>query len=422
MILLTSCMSARGPSVLKLPQQRTIHYVSSNQGNEGSTKIIGQLAENYSAAHPNVKYEFENVTTSALLQKIQLLAASNDLPDLFSFEPGSPLKQLADSGFVLDLEKTFKELGLYDQLNPAAVVLLKSMVGGKGLYALPLEMNIEGFWYNKELFAKYGLKEPHTWDEMLRAAETFKQHGIQPFSVGGEHKWPITRLINGYVIRKYGFDAMQRVSRGELRVTESGFVEAAQVVQDMGLKGYFGSNVNSVDNDLSVQMFLTGKSAMFYVGSWILRDLNDPDKNKIGTENIGFFNIPLVKGGKGTLDDWSMNAGLTTSFSAAAYDETMKDWIKEVFTGYGDEALNELGVIPGFRVEQVPDNIPPLTRMVQQKMNGVKNSALWFEAFFNTRTQTVAWNNAQLLVSSEMLTPRQYMEELQRAIDEQRNE
>jgi len=153
-----------------------------------------------------------------------------------------------------------------------------------------------------------------------------------------------------------------------------------------------------------------------------LRDLNDPDKNKIGTENIGFFNIPLVKGGKGTLDDWSMNAGLTTSFSAAAYDETMKDWIKEVFTGYGDEALNELGVIPGFRVEQVPDNIPPLTRMVQQKMNGVKNSALWFEAFFNTRTQTVAWNNAQLLVSSEMLTPRQYMEELQRAIDEQRNE
>ncbi len=73
----------------------------------------------------------------------------------------------------------------------------------------------------------------------------------------------------------------------------------------------------------------------------------------------------------------------------------MKDWIKEVFTGYGDEALNELGVIPGFRVEQVPDNIPPLTRMVQQKMNGVKNSALCFEAFFNTRTQTVAWNNAQ---------------------------
>ncbi|MBD3921722.1 extracellular solute-binding protein [Paenibacillus sp. PR3] len=398
--------------------ERTIHYVSSDL-EEQQPRIISVQARAYEKQHPTVKYEFENVNTSDLVQKIQLLAASNDLPEIFSYESGRPLEQLADNDLILDIEKLFNEIGLQNELNPAAVKLLKSMVRGKGLYALPLEINIEGFWYNKDLFARYGLSEPETWDDLMHAAEVFQSNGIQPFALSGAQKWPITRLINGYVIRKYGYDVMQKVDRKEIKVTDQGFVEAAAIVQRMALQGYFGKNVNRIEMDEASALFLKGKAAMFYTGSWSVRDFNNPDKNHIGTDAIGLFNIPLVPEGKGTRDDWLMNAGLTTSLSAAAYDDTMKEWLQAVFTGYGDKAMAENGVITGFNVQHMPSDIPMLTQMAQQTIDHVRNGALWFEALFDAETQTVAWNNAQLLISSSDYTPQMYMQDLQAALDKQ---
>lgn len=419
-LLLASCGSAPASTLVPADDTTTILYLSSNKENEGSSRIISELAREYQNEHPSVRYKFENVSESDLNQRVQLLAASNDLPVLFSYQSGKPLLDLIDSNAALDLERTFSELGMADRLNPAAVELLKAYAEGKGLYALPLEMNIEGFWYNKSIFAKYGLHEPRTWDEMLAAADTLKREGVQPFSVAGKEKWPITRLINAYAIRKLGVDAMEKVDKGELSLTDSGFVEAADTVQQMGLKGYFGSRVNTIDMGTSVNLFLQGKAAMFYMGSWQLRAFNDSTQNKIGADNVGFFSIPLVQDGLGTLDEYPVNAGLTTSFSKASYTPEVGDWMKFVFERYGDRAMSELGMVTGFNVKEVPENAPPLTRMVQSRIGEVKKGALWFEARFGTKAQLMAWDNAQLLITSGGYAPRAYLEELQRQLEADR--
>jgi alpha-L-rhamnosidase len=85
--------------------------------------------------------------------------------------------------------------------------------------------------------------------------------------------------------------------------------------------------VTTIDYDTAVDTFLQGKAAMFYMGSWELRDYNDPKRNKIGAENIGLFNFPLVKDGKGTTDDWAMNAGQTIVINKTQYDDTLGDWL-----------------------------------------------------------------------------------------------
>ncbi|QMV42482.1 ABC transporter substrate-binding protein [Cohnella cholangitidis] len=418
-LLLASCGNPSGSGQSEIANPITILYLTASNEDQGSSKIIGELASEYQRQHPHVNYRFESVRDSDLSEKIQLLAASNDLPALFGYQSGKPLLDIIQSGAALDLERTFQQLGIYDKLNPAAVELLKKYVDNTGLYALPLEMNIEGFWYNKEIFSRLNLTEPKTWDEMTAAAEAIKQAGLQPFAVSGKAKWPITRLINGYVIRKLGADAMERVDRGELDITDPGFIEAADAVQKMGLNGYFGPDVNAVDIGDSFDLFVQGKAAMFYSGSWSIRDFNDPSLNPIGPDNTGFFSIPLVKGGVGSLDDYPVNAGLTTSFSQEAYNEEVGRWMKFVFERYGDRAMGELGMITGFKVEEVPEEVPPLTRMVQGKLDRVKNGALWFEARFNTRTQLLAWENAQLLVTDPSFTPTEYMGQLKRAISSQ---
>jgi ABC-type sugar transport system, periplasmic component len=415
-LLISSCGRTDYADETQADKKTDIVYIS-NEEVGSSVEIIRQLSEEYEAEHPNVRFSIEAIPEGDLSQRITLLAASNDLPALFRYQSGRPLLDLIRSDSVLNLEETFKELDLYDRLNPAAVELLKSAVDGAGLYALPLEMNIEGFWYNKAIFERYGLKEPQTWDEMLRIAETLKAAGIQPFSVAGKDKWQITRLINAYAIRKIGVDAMEQVDKGTLKLTDPRFIEAASVVQDMGLKGYLGRAVNTLDVNAATDLFLQGQAAMYYSGSWLLRDFNVPERNKLGAENIGFFSIPLVEGGAGQLDEYPMNAGLTTSFSKAAYTEEVGDWMKDVFEEYGDRAMSELGMVTGFNVESMPENVPPLTRMVQEKIEGVKRASGWFEAKFSTKAQLLAWNNAQLLVTDSRFAPTRYMTELQAVLD-----
>ncbi|MFC3802004.1 ABC transporter substrate-binding protein [Cohnella sp. GCM10012308] len=393
-------------------------YMTAGNEKSGSTRIISELAQEYAKTHPDFRFTIESVQNNDLTQKVQLLAASNDLPQMFSFQSGEPLLDMIRSGAVLELQGTFDRLGIADKLNPVAVDLLERMADGAGLYALPLELNIEGFWYNKRLFARYHLDEPQTWDDMVRAASVFKNGGIQPFAVAGKGKWPITRLINAYAIRKLGADAMERVYKGELKLTDPGFVEAADAVQRMGQAGYFGQDANKIDFGSAFRAFTQGQAAMIYTGSWSVRDLNTAAEGRIAPEDIGFFSIPLVPGGQGALDEYPVNAGVTTSFSRESFDDGLGDFIQYAFARYGDRAMNELGMITGFNSDTARSAMPPLTRMVQEKLDGMSRTSLWFEARFDARTQLLAWNGAQLLLADASYTPAAYMSELQAALDD----
>ena len=411
--LLAASAALTALSVAGAQAKKTVVFLSGQNADVGYTRVIGELSAEYQKQHPSFAYQYQDNTTN-MTQKLQLLAASGSLPTLYSIGEPSLLQQLAAKGSAADLEQTFKKLGVYNQLNPVAVDINKKLTGGK-LIGLPLELNIEGFWYNKKLFAQNGVKEPRTWDDLLAAAEKFKQKGIQPFSASGDQKWPLTRLIGGYAARKYGADVMDRVRAGSLKLTDPGFVEAARVVQDMGKKGYFGAGVNTIDYDTAVNTFLTGKAAMFYMGSWELRSFNDKTKDKIGAENIGFFNTPLVKGGKGSLSDWSINTGLTVGVNQKQNDAALGDWMKYVFSNYGNRAMSDLGMLTGFKVTKTPANVPMLTSMTQQKLNGAKKGYLWFEGYFSPKATAISQDNVQPLVTGD-LTPEDYMAQLQAAL------
>lgn len=395
-----------------------VEYLSVQQADQGFTQVIGAIAED---CQTEAAYEYVFVPQTELNQRVQLLAGSESLPLLFNYESGAPLLDLVESEQVVDIEALFTELGIYEELNPGTVSLLKGQLDGAGLYALPLELNVEGFWYNTQIFADNGLEVPTTWGEMMDAAATLQSADVQPFAVAGGESWPITRLLNGYVMRYYGADVMSRVVNGELSTTDAGFVEAASVIQEMAQNDYFGRGVTTIDYATAVDQFLQGQAAMFYMGSWVIGDFNNEERNQIGVENIGFFNIPEVEGGAGSLADYSINAGLTTSISAARYaenPEAIGAWLTCIFDDYGDQAMMEQGLITGFRVENMPDDVPVLTQLAQEQINQVENGALWFEGRFNARTQDVAWNNAELLVIGEM-SPEDYMSALQAAVDEQ---
>lgn len=359
--------------------------------------------------------DIETVAQSGLDQQLQLLGGQNALPAQFAAS-GSPAvtKSLDEAGQTLDLGATLDELGVLDRIEPAAISTIENLYGGT--IVLPYQFNIEGVWYNKQLFADNGIDVPQTWDEMEDAAATLQSAGVTAFSASGEQGWPLTRLIGGYLYRDLGPDALQRVADGDAKLTDPEYVAAAQVVADLGASGYFGEGVGSIDYDTATSQFLTGQAGMFYMGSWTLAAFNDPEQNQIGEENIGFFPLPEVEGGAGSADQIAANVGLPIAVSERAYDDNVGAWLTCIAENYGDVSLEEQGAISGFVPSVDVADLPPLTAEVQEIISGTSESVLWFEALFNAQATTASQQNAAPLVTGSM-SAADFMAGIQSAID-----
>ncbi|MDF2801929.1 MAG: ABC-type sugar transport system, periplasmic component [Anaerocolumna sp.] len=378
-------------------------------------KLITDLTKRYiEEVNPNFEYEFELVSADSLRQKIATLVVSDDLPDVFVYESGKPIVELIEADKLLDVGQALDELGVADMLDEGAVSLLKTLSGTEQLYDLPLGMNIEGFWYNKALFEQAGVTIPSTWEEFEAACAKLQEAGIQPLAAGGADKWPVTRLINSYVIRSMGVDAMKKAGTGEAKYTDAGYVTAAGKIQELASKGYFGEGVTTVDMNTAGNMLLSGKAAMFYNGSWFTEALT-ADTNPAGQDGIGFFNIPVVDESVSAITEYSMNCGNILALDKAKYDEGTAGWLKFMVENLGNEAMTQFGAVKGYKYD-VAGDLNAYSQIVADELGKVTKASTWFEAAMNSETSTVAQDYVQTLINGD-ITPEEYMQYIQDAYD-----
>ena len=391
-----------------------IEFLSVQQATEGWPLVLSTITSEYAKTHAGTTFKNNYITQTSLNQKVQLLAAQGALPVLYNSPPPDLMAQLVKNGEGLDLEPVFQQLGVSQELVPAAVTVIKKVNNGK-LVALPFELNIEGFWYNKRMFAQNGLQPPTTWDQLIQIAASLQQKGIQPFTASGTQGWPITRLVGNYLLRKLGPNALDSVKSGQAKLTDTAYVEAAQAVANLGKQGYFGRGVATLDYAPAQDLFLQGKAGMYYMGSWALRDFNTPTEVKIGAENIGFFPFPAVAGGTGTTDQTPVNAGQTSSVNKQKYNTAIGGWLAYVAKNYGDVALQKEGAVTGFVAHNKPANLPALTTAVLDQVSKISQPVLWFEAAFSTKATNLSQQNAAPLATGAM-SPKDFMASIQEAL------
>ncbi len=415
--LVLALLLALGLGLTASAEGKTITILSMWPEDSDNGRILTDLTERFIAeVNPDFKYEFELVSSDNLQQKVATLAASNDLPDVFAYESGTPLLAMIENGYVLGVGTAMKDLGVYDMLDAGAVAFLTGLSKTEELYDLPLGLNVEGFWYNKALFEKAGITAvPETWDDMLSAADKLLAAGIQPFAVGAADQWPATRYLNAYVMRKLGVNAMNDAAAGKIQYTDPGIVEAAQMLQDMCNKGYFGVGPTTVDYNTAANMILAGEAAMLYNGSWYTEALSAAT-NPAGEDGIGFFNIPTVSGGVGTATEYSMNCGTILCLSKAKYDDITGEWLKYFATHIGDYAINEMGSLKGFTITNYPEQMSKYSVLVAEEMKKVTATSTWFEAAMDSEMSTVAQQNVQSLMNGDM-TAQEYAQALQDIYD-----
>ncbi|MEY2934005.1 MAG: hypothetical protein RL033_4754 [Pseudomonadota bacterium] len=264
--------------------------------------IWAGLAREFEAAHPGVKINITPLENEAFKAKLTTVTQAGNPPDLFASWGGGALAQQVQAGLLRELSGDLK--AFLSNVSPSGVKLYE--VEGKQ-YGVPVDLGMVGFWYNKELFAKAGVKStPKTWGELLEVVKQLKAANIVPIAMAGGEKWPAHFYWAYLVIRQSGVAGMADAAKtGDFDRPE--FVNAGVELKKLiDLKpfqpGYLGAKYMATDGQAAIMG--NGQAAMELMGQWAPPTQAAYSTNKKGIgDKLGFFPFPALEGGKGSPND-----------------------------------------------------------------------------------------------------------------------
>lgn len=342
--------------------------------NSAQNKVIKQIIDEYQSANPHVTFTTEVLENEQYKNKLKVLSASNDLPDVgFTWAAGFMEPYVKGSMFTpLDdlLEDELKDKFVSGTTDGYAF-------DGK-TYGLPVELNIVPVYYNKEIFAQHGLQPPQTLDDLKAIIETLNDNGVTPITLGGKDAWTASFWYMYLVDRIGGPDLLDQ-SIANNTFTDPDLIEAARQSQDLVDQNAFIKGFNGLSNDEAKSEFMNGKAAMYAMGTWEVPNFTtNPDIPQEFKDKIGYFKFPTVAGGKGELASWVGGVGVGLFVSEKSkHKEEAKKFVSYFVQKWGEHSVTDAGIIPATKVDTAAVKLPQMFIDLLNELNAAKKVTLY---------------------------------------------
>ncbi len=246
-----------------------------------------ELIKRFEEQNPNIKVKLEVTPWDQYWTKLEAAATGGVAPDVFSMGQESQLKYM-EAGIAQPLSKYIEKDNI-DMNNYVESVRSAYELNGE-MYAMPRDIDSIALAYNKALFDKAGVAYPTndwTWEDLERTGKiiTEKLNGVHAvaFEIDGQNSYyNLIPQSNGFVISKDG-----KTSGYNNPETVEGIKKMSDLIKD----GLMPSAEELSDMD-TISLFQSNKIAMFYSGSWNVKDFSE---NKELDGKVGFVVMPLIK-------------------------------------------------------------------------------------------------------------------------------
>ncbi|MBV8175526.1 MAG: sugar ABC transporter substrate-binding protein, partial [Verrucomicrobia bacterium] len=209
------------------------------------------------------------------------------------------------AGLLAPVDDLFDRWSDKDQFIPSTIKALT--LNGK-LYGVPYNTNVRVLLYRKDLFQKYGMTPPKTWDEMLQDAATIsaKESGVA--GLGLTTKNGSVRTFQEFISfffqvnngeNPYKYDEAGK--KWAMNTSPEKFGQVLKLYSDCFFAGNppaVNQNTRGNDYQATDTDYVSGKSAMVPMGPWIYQyRANGEVAKKILEEETGVAPLPLPPGG-----------------------------------------------------------------------------------------------------------------------------
>lgn len=264
-----------------------IEYMTFNQASAAVAEEV--VIERFEEKYPNIQ-----VTRTPLTFPIErYLTDPTSSPDVMFLWTGSLLNSAMREGQLGNLIDVWDENNLTDAY-PQALQQMSFYQGAP--YFMPGGHGWSAIYYNREIFARYGLTPPTTWQEFLNLCEILWSNGETPLSIAGSNPFVGGLWFDYLNMRLNGPDFHQRLLNGEEEYTDPRMATVFETMQDLQLRGFFVEDPHTMDDLDSVLSIIRGdspnpivrrKAVMTLASNFVMSDLPP-----VFQEELGFFRFP----------------------------------------------------------------------------------------------------------------------------------
>jgi raffinose/stachyose/melibiose transport system substrate-binding protein len=379
----------------------------------GQNKIVNQIIKEYQTEHPNVVIKQEVLDNEQYKNKLKVLSASNELPDVGVTWAAGFLQPYVEGNLFAPVDDL-----LNGELKDKFVAgTTEAYAINDKTYALPLEFNIAPIYYNKAIFEKYNLEVPQTYDQFKQVVKTLSDGGIAPIALGNKDRWTGSLWYMYLADRIAGQQALAGAISGSGSFMDEGLVKAASEVQSLVDSNAFVKGFNGLSNEEAKSEFVNGKAAMYMMGSWDLPNFTTNEEIPLEFRNsVGFFKFPTVEGGKGDINSWvgGPGVGLFVAENSEVKEEA-KLFVEYFVSKWGEQSVTGAGVIPATKVDTATLELPQLYIDLFNEMNKASSITLFADVQMRANAAETHLNMIQALFG-KAVTPEKYSEEHDAAI------
>lgn len=383
------------------------------QYSDDDTKVpydyaVAELAK----AYPNVTLELD-IQAQDDGQKIQTYAATGNLPDIFQVGLAQ-INAFKESGNILVLDDYVTSTGFGDALVPSATNLLWNEDGHA--YAFPYAGNeLVLLYYNKAVFAEYGVEVPTTYEELKAAVETFKANDIVPLSIFAKEGWITSALYDVFATR-LAPEGIVALDNGTAMASDEPYKVAAERIQELVNLGLVADGATSMNYDQAVSLFHEGKAAMFINGQWEIQGSTDA----LG-DDVDWMWYPVYSENPGAANAFA-GGGAPGGYAVSPYSEN-KDLAAEVAAFISQkycEAKYKFRANPllATKVEGLTPEVafPPMMEKLASELNNITSTTTFTWGLTNPTFKASIEEQTQFLLTKGY-TAEEFITEVDKAIE-----
>jgi raffinose/stachyose/melibiose transport system substrate-binding protein len=259
-------------------------------------KLWPQVAAEFHKLHPDVTIKAVPIQNEQFSTKIPIALQSSNPPDVFQNWGG---------GQLVDQVKAHKVANLTKYVSSWIKNIGGSAAGWQvngQQYAIPYNVGVVGFWYNKQLFAKAGISSvPTTWPQFLAVVAKLKSAGIAPIAIGSKDRWPDAFYWDYLAVKLCPKTTIQQAAV-TYNFTNPCWLQAGTYTdQLLGAKPFqdgFLATPAQQGATSSAGLLANGKAAMELQGHWDPGVMQSLTPDQTIPSFLGWFPFPNVPGSK----------------------------------------------------------------------------------------------------------------------------
>ena len=149
---------------------------------------LKEMAATFTKTHPNITIDLEMVPNDSMAV-LRSRMASGQAPELIQLQSYAAVFEFAQAGWLADLTK--------EPVLTKVAANTKTAVTYKGkIYALPMDVAGIGIIYNKDIFKKYNLQPPTTFNQLRAICAALKKNKITPFASMFKVNWSLGHFLS----------------------------------------------------------------------------------------------------------------------------------------------------------------------------------------------------------------------------------